>query len=237
VSIPAQWCFWWSVLLGIVVGIAGFILRRHAAEPLPVVRGERSPVVETLRDHWRLVVRLAALSVFNAVSFYVMFVYVASWLQTADGLSPAHALEISMVSLLPALLASGWLSDRFGRKPVLLASTLLAFVVALPLIWIMYHPSPALILLGQMGFGLIIGLYCGAQATTMIESAVANSLHHRSAWLQHVPCHFRWTYPARGDVAGGAHRRRACAGLSDHGRGGGLIRRRVGHQGNIPNAA
>jgi len=34
----------------------------------------------------------------------------------------------------------------------------------------MYHTSPALILLGQMGFGLIIGLYSGTQATTMVES-------------------------------------------------------------------
>ena len=161
-------------LLGIVVGVAGFILRRHVIEAAPAVRGERSPIVETLRDHWRLVVRLAGLSVFNAVSFYVMFVYVASWLQTADGISPAHALEIntiSMMILLPALLASGWLSDRFGRKPILMASTALTVVVALPLFWVIYHPSPALILLGQMGFGLLIGLYGGAQATAMVESA------------------------------------------------------------------
>ena len=161
-------------LLGIVVGVAGFILRRHVIEAAPAVRGERSPIVETLRDHWRLVARLAALSVFNAVSFYVMFVYVASWLQTADGISPAHALEIntiSMMILLPALLASGWLSDRFGRKPILTLSTGLAVVVALPLFWVIYHPSPALILLGQMGFGLVIGLYGGTQATTMVESA------------------------------------------------------------------
>jgi MHS family proline/betaine transporter-like MFS transporter len=47
----------------------------------------------------------------------------------------------------------------------------LAVVVALPLFWVIYHPSPALILLGQMGFGLVIGLYGGTQATTMVESA------------------------------------------------------------------
>jgi MHS family proline/betaine transporter-like MFS transporter len=161
-------------LLGLVVGIAGFILRRHVTEAAPVERRERSPIVETLRVYWRLVVRLAALSLFNAVSFYVMFVYVASWLQTADGISPAHALEIntiSMLILLPALLVSGWLSDRFGRKPVLMLSTALAVVGALPLFWVMYHPSPALILLGQMGFGLVIGLYSGTQATTMVEAA------------------------------------------------------------------
>ena len=72
---------------------------------------------------------MAGISVFNGVSFYVMFVYVASWLQTADGISPAHALEINTVSmfiLLPALVLSGWLSDRFGRRPILLIAVLRA---------------------------------------------------------------------------------------------------------------
>jgi MFS transporter, MHS family, proline/betaine transporter len=118
-------------------------------------------------------VRAAQLSVFDAVMYLVMFVYMASWLQTADGISPAHALEInttSMAVLIPARLASGWLSDRFGRKPVLMLSTGLAVIVALPLFWVMYHPSPVMVILGQMSFSVILGLYSGTQSTMMIES-------------------------------------------------------------------
>ena len=39
--------------------------------------------------------RLAGLSAFNAVGFYLLFVYIVSWLQFADGIAPAHALEIN----------------------------------------------------------------------------------------------------------------------------------------------
>jgi hypothetical protein len=44
--------------------------------------GRTSPIIETLRKHWQLVMRAAQLSVFDAVTFLVMFVYVASWLQS-----------------------------------------------------------------------------------------------------------------------------------------------------------
>ena len=57
---------------------------------------------------------------FNAVGFYVGFVYLVSRLQTADGIAPARALEInslSMAVLLPVVIATGFLTDRVGRKP------------------------------------------------------------------------------------------------------------------------
>ena len=163
-------------LLGLLVGLAGYFLRRHLVEaPRPAASG-RSPLADTFRLHWRLLGRLAGLSVFNAVSFYLMFVYIVSWLQFADGVAPAHALginTISMAILLPVMIGMGWLSDRIGRKPMLLGATGLAFVSAFPLFWLMHHDQYALILLGQLGFVLAIGMFLGTQPTTMVEAVPA----------------------------------------------------------------
>src|SRR3954447_7508589 len=123
-------------LLGLVVGIAGYFLRRHVLDTVPAEPRKRAPIVETLHDHWRIVVGFAGLSVFNAVGFYVSFIYLVSWLQTADGIPPSRALEIntlSMIIMSGVVLASGALSDRFGRKPLLLIPLILGFVAAVPI--------------------------------------------------------------------------------------------------------
>src|SRR5262249_9001788 len=64
------WCI--PFLLGLIVGIAGYFLRRHMLETAPVER--RS------------------------------FVYLVSWLQTADGIPPSRALEINSFSMAVSLL-------------------------------------------------------------------------------------------------------------------------------------
>jgi MFS transporter, MHS family, proline/betaine transporter len=168
-----EWGWRIPFLLGLLVGIAGYLLRRHVQETAPTERRKRAPIIETLQDHWRLVLGLAGLSVFNAVGFYVSFVYLVSWLQMADGIAPARALEINSISmavLLPVMIVTGLLNDRFGRKPFLLLAVVLGFVGAVPLFWLLHDPSPWSAQLGQLGLVVIIGLYCGTQPTIMVEA-------------------------------------------------------------------
>jgi MFS transporter, MHS family, proline/betaine transporter len=163
-------------LLGLVVGLAGYFLRRQVMETVPTEQRKRAPIIETLHDHWRIVVGFAGLSAFGVVGFLVSFVYLVSWLQTADGIPPRRALEInsfSMAVLLPVGIAAGLLSDRFGRKPLLIIACALGFVGALPLFWLMNHPSWLLAQLGQLGLVLVTGLYGGTLPAVLAEAAPA----------------------------------------------------------------
>ena len=66
-----------------------------------------------------------------------------------------------MAALVPVTIAASWRSDRVGRKPVLIASIVLGFEAAVPFLWLMHHPDPALIRLGQLGFVLAVGSCVG----------------------------------------------------------------------------
>ena len=170
----ASWGWRLPFLLGLVVGFGGYLLRRHVTEAAPAAQRRRAPIVETLRDHWGIVLRFAGLVTFNAVGFFVSFVYLVSWLQNADGIPPSRALEVntfSMVILVVVVIAAGILSDRFGRKALLALACVLGFVGAIPLFSLMNHPSASLAVLGQLGFVLIIGLYGGVMPVTIVEAA------------------------------------------------------------------
>jgi MHS family proline/betaine transporter-like MFS transporter len=112
------------------------------------------------------------LSTFLAVGFYLAFVYVVTWLEDVVKVSSKQAFDINTVSMLVLLVAipiSGILSDRFGRKPILLTASLGGLVLAWPLLWMMHHPLPLAILVGQFGLAILVGLFSGSLPATMAE--------------------------------------------------------------------
>lgn len=174
---PADLDAWgWRLpfLAGLLVGFTGYLLRRDIEEIDVPADGGHAPVVEVFRHHKRLVARLAGLPAFGAVGYYLMFVYIVSWLQLVDHLPPDQALglnTVSMAALVPAAIAAGWLCDRIGCRKVLTIAIVLGLLGAVPFLWLMHHQAPAMIMLGQLGFVLVAGGTSAAQPVLLVESA------------------------------------------------------------------
>jgi len=164
-------------LFGLVIGLVGLLLRRNIEVKNDGVDKQKQPLTEILQSHRLLLARLAGLSVFTAVSFYLLFVYLVSWLQLADKMRQEVALEIntiSMVVLIPVMVAAGALSDRIGRKPLLICTVVVTIFLAYPLLSGMHHQSQVLVQLCQLGFALLIGVYLGVAPAFMAETAPAD---------------------------------------------------------------
>jgi MHS family proline/betaine transporter-like MFS transporter len=170
-------------LFGLVIGLVGLLLRRNIEVKNEGVDKQKQPLTEILQSHRLLLARLAGLSFFTAVSFYLLFVYLVSWLQLEDKMGQEVSLEINTISmavLIPVMVAAGALSDRIGRKPLLIGTVAATIFLAYPLFSGMHHQSQVLVQLCQLGFALLVGVYLGVAPAFMAETAPA---HVRSTSL------------------------------------------------------
>jgi MHS family proline/betaine transporter-like MFS transporter len=169
----ARWGWRLPFLAGLGVGLAGLAVRRHLPEAPAAPARTASPLLEAFRVEWRVMLRLAGLNALNAVGFYLAFVYLVSYLSGVVGLPSAAAFDINTVNMLVLLLTlplAGALSDRLGRRPVLLAAAGGTLVLAWPLLWLLHHPHVAAALAGQMGLAVLLGLYLGVIPAAMVEA-------------------------------------------------------------------
>ncbi len=172
-----DWGWRLPFLLGLPVGLLGIWLRRRVPEPPRAAEAVAAPVREVLTHHLGLLARLAGIAALGAVTFYIVFLYLVSWLQFVDGVTPVRALAfntVAMAAALPVYLGAGWLSDRIGRRKLLLTAMAAAMVGAVPLFWLLHHTDPLLVLAGQLGFVLLIGTVFGVEPAFMVEATPAH---------------------------------------------------------------
>jgi MFS transporter, MHS family, proline/betaine transporter len=175
---PAQVDAWgWRIpfLLGIVLGGFALVLRRVIDDDEPHAerrQQERLPLAEALATDWREMVRGAVMCAAFAAGFYLIFVYVVTMVEQIDGM-PAHpALEINTLSMLVLIAATpcfGALSDRIGRKRVLLAALAGLVLFSWPLFKLVLSPHFLTVLLGQSIFALIVAAWFGTIETALVE--------------------------------------------------------------------
>jgi len=159
-------------LIGILVGVVGLYIRSGLVEDRLARPKTKSPVREAFQTEWRTILRLIGLNAAFAVSFYMGFVYVTTYIRQVDHIAQSTTLDINTVAMVVTLVLIpliGILSDRIGRKPILLVATGGLFVLAWPLFWMLHHPEIALVLAAQIGFAVLVACFGGTVPTAMVE--------------------------------------------------------------------
>ena len=173
----ADWGWRIPFLLGVVIAGAGLWLRMGLPESdVFEARAEPeagpSPVVLALREAGGPILHLCALLLLFAGGFYILFVWMPTYL--SDILDPpvphSYAMNsIAMVALLALIPVAGSLSDRLGRRRVLLTGMVLMAVVAYPLFLVIDTGVAAYVLGAQLVFAMVIALNQGPIPALMAE--------------------------------------------------------------------
>ncbi len=169
----------WRVPLGLGCLLIPFVylIRRSLPETAEFLAKVRRPSFsEALRSlglNWRIVGVGAMLSTMTTVSFYLITAYTPTFGARVLHLAPVDTLIVTACVgglnfvLLPTM---GALSDRVGRRPMLLVCTMLALATAYPAMWwLASAPSFARLMIVELWFSVFYASYNGAMVAYLTE--------------------------------------------------------------------
>lgn len=131
-----------------------------------------APIRELLTVHRRAVVIGIGVTCLNAVAFYLLLSYMPTYLSTEMGMSESDSFIASTVSLatyIGLIFLMGKLSDRYGRKTMLVAASVLFLLLTFPLFGMLGNPSLVVILMIQIAFGAILAMNDGTLPCFLAE--------------------------------------------------------------------
>jgi len=142
-----------------------FAARSHHPTPAQIYAGVLS--------NWRIVVTGVAMVVMTSVSFYTITAYTPTFgkdilkLTQSDSLLVTLLVGLSNLCWLPVM---GSLSDRVGRRPLLIAFATLAILTAYPaMTWLVSKPTFGKLLIVELWLSFIYASYNGAMVAHLTE--------------------------------------------------------------------
>jgi len=169
----------WRLPFFFGAALAGTILiARAAMEESPEFEAQRDagrlhkrPLVRALRNYRVGVLRGFAISALGSITYYVGITYVPVFLTSAGSLSEAQALQLATVAGAAVIAVTplvGMLSDRVGRRPVLIGLAVLSAALPWLLFSLLTGASPAIATTGAVLLAVLAG---GVSAVGAVATA------------------------------------------------------------------
>lgn len=167
----AEWVWRVPFLAGGLIGIVGFWLRRGIDEPEEFQQARRNtriknPIRAVMRGAGlKGMLNVAMIQPIQTVGSYLVLGFMYTFLIQVGHLDSTSALltNAAAVAVLSVMiLVGGWLSDLYGRKPILSIGAAWLVLVAYPSMYLGASGSIEGALLGQVLLAMGVGLYGGA---------------------------------------------------------------------------
>ena len=170
----ASWGWRIPFIASVLFCVAGWLLRKgiHESEQGQKAAKARAPIVESLVGDWRAIVQTFGIVGMTNAAYYLVFTFAIERRKDEIGADAASFQLVNTLSLFVVLFAKvlgGWLSDRVGRRKLMMAltaATMGAIYFALP---IMRYGSPSEFMLGQILMAVPLGMALGLQGAMVVE--------------------------------------------------------------------
>lgn len=172
-----SWGWRLPFLFGLIIGPVGLYIRRYLDETEAFLEARRHTRTvshaASLLAHGRGLAVTFGLVICGTISYYVVLVYIPTFAKTQLGMPLADAFlaqVVGLVFLTAVIPVFGSLSDRIGRRRILIAGTLAYFVLLYPLFaWVHSAPSLERLTVMQVILCSLVGVYFGPISTALAE--------------------------------------------------------------------
>jgi MHS family proline/betaine transporter-like MFS transporter len=174
----ASWGWRIPFVFGMIVGGVGFYLR-FGIEETPIFKSlegkggiVRTPIIEALTHYWREILITMGTTWAGSATFYIIFIYLATYLLSEINVPFSTALHINTIAMVILMIASpfmGALSDRIGRKPVLTIGCLGIAILSYPLFLLISSGNTLYILGSQVVFAVELAMIFAPLGATLVE--------------------------------------------------------------------
>ncbi|GGN60023.1 MFS transporter [Novosphingobium indicum] len=181
---PALDSWGWRIPFFFGAALAGSILLvRASMEESPEFEMHREegrlhkrPLVRAMRNHRSGVLRGFAISALGSITYYVGITYVPVFLTSAGSLTEAQALQLATVAGVAVIVVTpfvGMLSDRVGRRPVLIGLAVLAAALPYLLFTMLAGAASGAALTGAVLLAMLAGGVSAVGAVATAEQVPA----------------------------------------------------------------
>jgi MFS family permease len=130
-------------------------------------------IITSMLGDWPIVLLGMGMVIMTTVSFYLITAYTPTFGKSVLKLGDLQVLTVTVcvgLSNLFWLPVAGALSDRIGRRPILVAMTVLGILTAYPVMsWLTGAPSFGHLLIAELWLSFIYGCYNGAMVVYLAE--------------------------------------------------------------------
>lgn len=173
-----SWGWRLPFLFGLLIAPVGLWMRRHLSETEEFLAAKDDTtqhlgLMAVLREHLRDVLVCFGLVVSSTIMFYVVLIYMPTYAKTQLNipLKEAFTAQVAGLVFLTVLIPLfGVLSDRIGRRTVLMMAALLYLLLTYPLMdWLLAEPSLMRLATMQIVLCSAIAVGFGAISTALAE--------------------------------------------------------------------
>ncbi|WP_339161881.1 MFS transporter [Siminovitchia sp. FSL W7-1587] len=161
-----------------ILGVAGLYIRKKANESPEFEDAKKSEdtcngnVFSLFSKYRKQMLTGIGFTIFWTVSYYGLLTFIPTYLTGVLGLPDKVSLIAKIIAPMIILIfvpIFGFVSDRVGRKPLLLASSISLGILIYPLFLMIATGKSVLIVIAMIIYALLIALYSGPGVATVVE--------------------------------------------------------------------